>query len=122
MLPIAVQSTNDGVSDTATVLMPLSCVLSRSSVTATGSASFVAQGYLRLGDVVELYVYTAPSSGYPDGYQLGYLSQEKAPYLEGGSGGTWTVTVPLDTTLGTAARCAVTVQATHQIEDAPSAY
>ena len=122
MLPIAVQPTNDGVSDPATVLIPSSCVLRGSTVTATGSTSFVAQGYLRLGDVVELYVYAAPSSGYPNGYQLGYLSQEKAPYVKVGSGGTWTVTVPLDTSLGTPARCAVTVQATHQMEDAPSAY
>ena len=53
MLPIAVQSTNDGVSETATVLMPSSCVLSDSMVTATGRTGFVANGYPRLGDVVE---------------------------------------------------------------------
>lgn len=121
-LPIAVQPTSDGASDTSTVLMPTSCVLRGSTVTATGTTSFVAEGYLRLGDVVELYVYSAPASGYPDGYQLGYLGQEKAPYLAGGSGQSWTATVPVDTSLGAPVRCAVSVQATHQFEDAPSAY
>lgn len=119
MLPIAVQPTNDGVSGAATVLMPSACILSGSAVTATGNTSFVPAGYRRVGDVVELYVYTAPISGYPEGVQLGYLSQENAPYIDSGS---WSVTVPLDTSLGSPARCAVTVQATHQVEDAPSAY
>jgi hypothetical protein len=97
-------------------------MLRGSTVTASGTTSNVSEGYLRLGDVVELYVYTAPSSSYPNGIQLGYLSEEKAPYIEGGSGGAWTVSVPLDTSLGTPATCAVTVQATHQIENSPSAY
>lgn len=98
-------------------------MLSGATVRATGGYSgFVGTGYLRVGDVVELYVYTAPGPGYSSGIQLGELSQERAPYVEGGSGGTWTVTVPLDTSLGSPARCAVTVQATHQVEDSPSAY
>jgi hypothetical protein len=118
-----VQPVVDHVSLDASVLQPTSCVLNGSEVTATGTYNgFVAQSYLRVGDVVELYVYTGPMSGYPQGIQLGVLSAEKPAAVVAGNGGAWTTTVPLNLTLGTPAVCAVTVQATHQFEGAPNAY
>ena len=121
MIPIAVQPTNDQVSPPASVLMPSSCVLRGSTVTATGTTGFVPEIYRREGDVVELYVYTAPQFGFSNGIQLGYLGNEKPPLVGYGSG-IWTVSVQMDTSLGTPAQCAVTVQATHQGEGAPNAY
>ena len=121
-LPIRVEATNDGVSPSATVLAPSSCHLSDSTATATGGyGGFVAEDYHRVGDVVELYVYTAPTPGYPDGIQVGELSSEKPALVASGSASTWTSTVPVGS-LGSPTRCAVTVQATHQFEGAPNAY
>ena len=121
-LRIIVQPVNDQVSLSASVLQPTACVLTGSEVMATGTYNgFVAQGYLRVGDVVELYVYTEPMSGYPQGLQLGMLSSER-PAVVAGTGGSWTTTVALNITLGTPAVCAVTVQATHQFEGASNAY
>jgi hypothetical protein len=122
-VPIGVQRVNDRVSSPATILHPTSCVVEGSSVIATGTFNgFVPQIYLRVGDVVELYVYAAPVSGYPKGVQLALLSSEKPAAIRGGSGTAWTIRTPLDLSLGSPHRCAVTVQATHQFEGAGNAY
>jgi hypothetical protein len=122
-LRIIVQPVNDHVSPDASVLQPTTCVLRGSEATAAGIYSgFVAQGYLRVGDVVELYVYTEPMPGYPEGLQLGVLSSERPAAVVAGTGASWTTTVPVNLTLGTPAVCAVTVQATHQFEGASNAY
>jgi hypothetical protein len=75
--------------------------------------------YARYGDVIDLYVFTAPASGYPTGIQLGELSLARPPALGGAR--TWTVTVPLDTSPGTPRRCLAAAQPTHDFEGAPSA-
>ncbi|HZU79605.1 MAG TPA: hypothetical protein VE991_06785 [Acidimicrobiales bacterium] len=131
-LPIGVQAVDDGVSPPASILAPVSCRLSGSLVTAQGSyTGAVSEGYLRVGDVVELYVYSSPVAGLPQGVQLGALSSERPAQVGLGPTGasttgpgavSWTTTVPIETAAGTPARCAVTVQATHQFEGAPNAY
>ena len=119
-LPIVVQPVSAQDTSSNEILVPTSCTISGSTVTATGNYSGpVSEGYRRAGDVVELYVYTAPLAGYSDGIQQGLLSAEKPPPL---GTGPWAVTVPIDPTLGTPDRCAVAIQPTHQFENAPSAY
>jgi hypothetical protein len=122
-LPIHWQPVSDRVSPDADILRPSSCSLSGELVTASGSfIGFVPQIYLRIGDVVELYVYTAARAGYPSGIQLGLLSREEPPNIPGGQGGPWLVKVPIDPALGHPERCAVTIQATHQFEGSGNAY
>ena len=122
-LPIQAQTTNDGISPSATILAPSSCVVRGSTVTATGGYSGeVGEFYLRVGGVVELYVYTAPASGYPAGFQVGLLSMETPAQVGSTRGGNWRTTVPIDVTIGTPVRCEVTVQATHQVELSGNAY
>lgn len=123
-LPIRWQPVNDGVSLDADILRPTRCSLTGDLVTAAGTfVGFVSQFYLRVGDVVELYVYSAPIAGYPSGIQLAVLSEEVPPHIPGGQGGSWLVKVPIDLTLGYhPERCGVTVQATHQFEGSGNAY
>jgi hypothetical protein len=118
-----VQPVTDHVSGPATILVPSSCVITGSTATVTGSYNgFVAQSYLRVGDVVELYVYTAVNPGYPHGIQLASLSSEHPASVDAGTGGSWTTTAPINLSLGVPVRCGVTVQATHQFEGAPNNY
>ncbi len=122
-LPIQVQAATDGDSPSQSILTPLSCVVTGSMVAAKGTYSGLAEEYYRrIGAVVELYVYSAPTTGYPDGIQLGLSSQEKPAMVLGGSRDRWETTVPFDAGHGPPARCAVTVQATHQPEYSPSDY
>lgn len=126
-LPVAVQSDaqmkaagNHGPSSTGT-LHALSCKYAGSRVTATGTfvGGFVPEIYRRAGDVVELYVFTRRSPGYPAGIQLGVLHEEAPGTLNAKK---WRATVPLDTSLGRPARCLVAAQPTHDWQAAPSAY
>jgi hypothetical protein len=126
-LPISVQSDTamrsaGNAGPASSILVPSSCHLSGASVTATGTyqGSFVPAVYARYGDVIDLYVFTASASGYPSGIQLGELSLAHPPVLGGDR--TWTVTVPLATSLGAPRRCLVAAQPTHDFEGAPSAY
>lgn len=127
-LPVSVQSDalmraagNPG--PPSSILVPSSCVVDGTNVTATGTyqGGFAPQVYARYGDVIDLYVFTSPVSGYSSGIQLaaGPFTRN-APAIAGP--GSWTVTVPLDVSLGQAARCTVAAQPTHDFEGAPSAY
>jgi hypothetical protein len=121
ILPISVQPVNDGVSGTALILAPKTCQLSAGQVVAVGKYRWpVSEGYLRVGDVVELYVYSQARRGYPRGVQLAKLSQESRVSI--GTQRRWSIKVPVELFLGSAKRCAVTVQATHQFEGAPNSY
>lgn len=124
-LPVSVESDtqmkangNDGPS--SSILVPASCRLNGDTVTATGSyqGGFAPQEYQRSGDVAELYVYSAPASGYPQGVQLANLSSEQPPPI--GGSGTWKVSVSIDTSLGQPKTCQVAAQPTHDMQLAPS--
>jgi hypothetical protein len=128
-LPVSVESDaamraagNEGPS--SSILVPSSCTVTggtRASATGIYRGEFVPLVYPRYGDVVDLYVFSAPVSGYPDGIQLaaGPFSPN-APLIAGK--GSWTVTVSLDTSLGQPVRCMVAAQPTHDFEGAPSAF
>jgi hypothetical protein len=126
-LPIAVQpdaamrrAGNAG--PTSGILVPSSCSVSGTSATAQGTyaGGFAPAVYARSGDVIDLYVFTAPQPGYPDGIQLATPFTAQSPRIGGGS--TWNVTVPLDRSLGMPRRCLVAAQPTHDFQGAPSAY
>lgn len=126
-LPISVQSDaamrragNAGPS--SSILAPTSCSLRGENLTAQGRyvGGFAPQVYPRYGDVIDLYAYTAPQAGYPDGIQLATPSTSQSPRI--GGRGAWSVTVPVDRSLGTPARCVVAAQPTHDFQGAPSAY
>jgi hypothetical protein len=120
-LPVAVQPVNDDISPSANILNPASCRDVNNVAIAEGKITgLVTQGYERVGDVIELYVYTRPSRGFALGIQIAKLSEETPVRLDGVQN--WTVEVPLDVALGRPARCAVTVQSTHQFEGSSNAY
>ena len=104
------------------VLLPQSCVVQDDVVTAVGTfaSDHAGEERARSGAVVELYVYASPSTSSPAGMQMGDLSLEH-PYPMWKQG-PWTVTVPVDATLGPAIRCSVEVQPTHHFEQVPNAY
>lgn len=124
-LTISVQPadpSNPSAPDSSQILLPSSCSLRNGIVTATGTfnGGFVPESYVRIGGVVELYVYSSPSDSASQGTQLADLANEH-PSVMGGSGA-WTVTAPLDTQLGmTPATCQVDVQQTHNFEGAGNA-
>ena len=125
-LPISVESDtamraagNEGPSSSS--LLPASCQVTGSIATATGDyqGGIPPEIYHRYGDVVELYVFSAAVSGYPQGIQVATLSSEHPPAI--GGSGTWTVIVPVQSS-PEPARCAVAAQPTHDFQGAPSAY
>ena len=101
------------------ILVPATCHVSNGTVTATGTfnGSFVPESFIRIGDMVELYVYTNGRGAYPGGTQLATLNAERPYPMSRPS--PWNVSVPLDQTLtntptaGPPVRCVVTVQPTH---------
>lgn len=123
-LPISVQSDtemhaagNNGPS--SSILVPSSCTLRATIVTAQGSyeGGFAPNVYNRYGDIVELYVFTAPMSGYPQGIVVGLSSAGGSPPI--GGNGTWKVTASIDHSLGQAVSCVVAAQPTHDERLAP---
>lgn len=76
-------------------------------------------GYTRATeDVIDLYVFSRPTTGYPEGIQLASEPFTRhSPFI--GEKGPWTVTVPLDSTLGQPARCMVAAQPTMGFQGAP---
>jgi cytoskeletal protein RodZ len=122
-LPISVQSDSqmqaagdDGPS--SSILLPSACTTSGSTVTATGTylGGFAPNVYNRYGDVVVLYVYGAPSSGYPDGAQLGASPVSSSPAMGSGA---WRVSTTVDLSAGQPASCVISAQPTHEIQLAP---
>ncbi len=104
----------------SSILVPSSCKVTAASVTATGTYrdGFAAQVYARYGDVIDLYVFSRPTAGYPGGIQLASEPFTRhSPFI--GGKGPWTVTVPLDSTLGQPARCMVAAQPTMDFQGAP---
>jgi hypothetical protein len=118
-LPITVSAQLSSDQQGTSILAPASCVLQDGVATATGSftGGFVPETYIRYGDVVELYVYTAASQG--QAIQLANLSAEK-PYPIAGQG-PWKVTVPVLTQFATPTNCLVAVQSTHAFMGAGNA-
>lgn len=125
-LPVEVQSDAAmhaaGNGGPSSVLVPSACVLAGGTVTARGTyqGGFAANVYPRYGDVIVLYVFTAPTAGFTDGVQVAELSQATGPSI--GGSGQWQVTVPVDLSLGSPVRCLLAAQPTHDFEGAPSAY
>jgi hypothetical protein len=125
VVPISVQSDaqmkaigNAGPS--SSILAPAWCVLDGATVSARGgytNGGLAPNVYNRYGDVVEVYVYTAPSVGYPGGKQIADLNAEHSPPI--GGRGTWTVRAPLIAGLATPRRCVVAALPTHDVQLAP---
>jgi len=124
-LPISVESDsqmkaegNNGPS--SSILLPASCQLTGTTITAEGryaNGGFVPDVYNRYGDIIVLYVRTAPAPGYPQGMQLGASEASKSPVL--GSRGRWHVSLPISPSAGVPARCLVAAQPTHDVQLAP---
>jgi hypothetical protein len=124
-LPISVESDsqmeaegNDGPS--SSILLPASCQLTGTTVTAEGTytnGGFVPNVYNRYGDIIVLYVFTAPSPGYPDGMQLGASDANESPAL--GSQSPWHVSLSITPSVGVPAECVVAAQPTHDAQFAP---
>jgi hypothetical protein len=124
-VPVSVQSDaamraagNQGPS--SSILVPSSCKVTATRVTAAGTYrdGFAAGVYARYGDVIDLYVFSRPTTGYPEGIQLADEPFTRhSPFI--GGKGPWTVTVPLDSTLGQPARCIVAAQPTMDFQGAP---
>lgn len=106
----------------SSILVPSSCKVTSTSATATGDyrGGFAPEVYRRYGDVIDLYVFSGRLQGYAEGVQLATPFTRSSPPI--GGRGPWTVTVPIDASVGQPARCLVAAQPTHDFEGAPSAY
>jgi hypothetical protein len=133
-LPISVDPQHQ---NHAAILHPESCILDNGVVTAKGT--FVGKrrdDYLRVGAVVDLRVYSAPSSPPPGTFKTLYsampitmlpnvFEQQVARLAEEHTfavapRGPWTVTVPVDPQGEPAARCEVEVLPVQQTAPPPS--
>jgi hypothetical protein len=124
-LPVSVESDsqmiaegNDGPS--SSILLPTSCQLAGTTITAEGAytnGGFVPNVYDRYGDVIVLYVFAAPSAGYPEGMQLAASNVDESPVL--GSQASWHVSLSISPSAGAPARCVVAAQPTHDGQFAP---
>ena len=124
-LPISVQSDsqmkaagNNGPS--SSILLPTSCRLTGTTVTAEGAytnGGFVPNGYNRYGDIIVLYVFTAPAPGYPQGAQAGVSAVSDSPMV--GSPAPWHVSLSVSPSVGGPTRCVVAAQPTHDVQLAP---
>jgi len=103
----------------SSILIPISCDLSGTTVTAKGSyrGGFAPNLYNRYGDIVELYVFGAPSSGYPQGPPLAASSVTDSPPI--GGYGSWQVSTNVDLGVGLPEKCVVAAQPTHDLQLAP---
>jgi len=123
-LPISVESDsqmkaagNNGPS--SSILLPTSCQLTGTTVTADGTytnGGFVPNIYDRYGDIIVLYVRSAPSAGYAEGMQLGVSDVSESPAV--GSHAPWHVSLAISSA-GVPARCVVAAQPTHDAQFAP---
>jgi hypothetical protein len=112
-IPLRISVPLSSTGENPAVLVPTSCTISGGVATASGTFNpdFYGESYVRAGDVVELYVYSAPGRVDPDGTQLADLGSEHPVPVD--RTGPWQVTVPMDSELGSAAQCRVAVQSTH---------
>ena len=106
----------------SSILVASSCTVTSTTATASGvyRGGLAPDVYPRAGDVIDLYVFSRAAPGYLDGIQLASPFTSNAPRI--GGTGSWTVTVPIDISLGQPARCLLSAQPTHDFEGAPSAY
>jgi hypothetical protein len=124
-LPISVESDRQmraegNYGPSSAILRPVSCRLTGTAITARGTytdGGFVPDVYDRYGDIIVLYVTTAPSAGYPDGMQLGASDVRQSPAV--GSRAPWHVRLPIYQSAGVPARCVVAAQPTHDAQFAP---
>jgi hypothetical protein len=124
-LPISVESDSQMKADgnngpSSSILLPTSCELAGTAVRADGeyaNGEFVPNVYNRYGDIIVLYVFAAPSPGYPQGIQLGVSGVSDSPAV--GVAAPWQVTVSVDLSVGKPARCVVAAQPTHDVQLAP---
>ncbi len=124
-LPLTVESeeqmqANGNGGPPSSILIPVSCEQTGTTITAEGSYQdgFAPEIYNRYGDIVELYVFGAVSSGYPQGPQLAASSTTESPAIGGSA--TWQVSTKVDSTLvDQPARCVIAAQPTHDLQLAP---
>lgn len=114
------QGGNTGAPDSS-ILLPSSCRWTGTKVVASGTydGGYVPEVYIRVGDVVELYVYTAGTSDNPQGTQLANLNGGEKPAVVTGT--KWQTAATVDKSLGRPYTCVVAVQATHAFQGAGSA-
>jgi len=118
-LPISVEPSSSGVPDSS-ILLPKVCLLFRDEVTASGAfgGGSAPEAYARVGAVVELYVFSTATADNPQGTQLASLNGGEEPYPMYRATPGWKVSTSVDYSLGTPARCEVSVQPTHDFEGA----
>jgi hypothetical protein len=124
-IPISVESdsqmtANGNNGPSSSILLPTSCQLNGTTVTAEGTytnGGFVPNLYDRYGDIIVLYVLTAPSPGEPQGIQLGVSDVSESPVL--GSSAPWQVSLSFSPSVGVPAQCVVAAQPTHDEQFAP---
>lgn len=107
----------------SSILQPTSCVWTGNVVTATGTyrGGLAGEGFLRVGSIINLYVFSAPFDGSSTGEQLAFVGPSNAVLVQGE--GPWRVSVTIQTPPGVSpVRCAVQVFPTHDPEGAPNAY
>ena len=126
-VPVSVQAdaamrASGNAGPSSSILVPSSCVVTAASATVKGSyrGGLAPEDYPRYGAVIDLYVFTRAVAGYPAGLQIASPFTMHAPAI--GGTGSWTVTVPIDSSLGKSARCMVAAQPTHDFQGAPNAY
>jgi hypothetical protein len=125
LIPISVESDSQMAAEgnngpSSAILLPASCQLTGTTVTAEGTytnGGFVPNVYDRYGDIIVLYVFTAPSAGEPEGVQLGASDVSESPVL--GSQAPWHVSLSITPSVGVPAECVVAAQPTHDEQLAP---
>jgi hypothetical protein len=102
----------------SSILLPHSCEVRGRTVSATGTyqGGFAQAIYNRFGDIVVLYVFTAPTSGFPQGITLAASSARTSPPM---TSGTWRVSTSVSLIFGPPERCVVAAQPTHDWIGAP---
>lgn len=110
-LPIARSASLSSSGQDSSILIPAHCSVSAGTVTATGryEGGFVPETYVRYGDVVELYAFTAERHGARN--QDLNLAGEHPSRM--GTSKRWKVTATVDTAVGAPTFCRVAVQSTH---------
>ncbi len=126
-LPISVESDSQMTAEgnhgpSSAILQPASCRLTGTTIRAEGTytdGGFVPDIFDRYGDIIVLYVFAAPSPGYPEGMQLGASDVRESPVL--GSRAPWHIRMSVSGFAGVPARCVVAAQPTQNPQFAPAA-
>lgn len=123
-LPISVESDNQmqaagNLGPSSSILIPVSCEQTGTTITAKGTyqGGFAPNLYNRYGDIVELYVFGASFTGYPQGPQLAASSAKDSPAI--GGYGSWRVSTTVNLAGYEPARCVIAAQPTHDLQSAP---